>query len=98
MLDRGLEAHSLPSLADSRRASATVVAIACAVVAALSVQEYFARHWAGGPRSYSAMLFAQLIGAAVWAVFFPLIIRPVTDRVPVTTRGFVQHLLIGAGV
>jgi len=96
MLDAGIQ----PPLGIRPRPGATAIAaaIGCGIVAALSIQEYFTRHWGGGPRNYATILFAQAIGAAVWLAFIPLIIRPVTRRVPLSGGGIVRHALIVGGV
>jgi DNA-binding LytR/AlgR family response regulator len=58
-----------------------LAAVAATVaLAALSVQEYSARHWGGGPISFDTMLFAQGIGAVVWLAFTPTVVGPLAQR------------------
>src|SRR5690349_691232 len=40
---------------------------------ALALQEYASRHWGGGPQSFDSMLWAQVIGAAVWLALLPAV-------------------------
>jgi hypothetical protein len=94
MVNASLPHSSLLAGPRSRVASTAIVA-GCCLAAALAVQEYFTRHWGGGPRQYSTMLFAQAIGAALWLAFIPLIVRPITAHIPITRLGFVRHIVTG---
>ena len=75
---------------------ATATAI-CAVVA-LSVQEYFARHWGGGPLHLQSMLLAQAISAIVWVALTPSVIVPLARQLPPTPRNVAIHLGAGAAI
>jgi hypothetical protein len=71
-------------------------ALAAAVAtAALAAQEYFARHWGGGPMSFSTMVFAQGIGAGVWVLFAFLIVLPLARHTTPTPRWLVAHVAAG---
>jgi hypothetical protein len=48
----------------------------------LAGQEYFYRHWSGGPLSYDSMLLAQVIGVAVWLLLAPTVVIPFARRFP----------------
>jgi hypothetical protein len=50
------------------------------VVAVFTTQEYIARRWRGGPRSWTSMLFAQSLSWACWAILTPLVIVPLCRR------------------
>jgi hypothetical protein len=64
------------------------IVVAGALVASilLAGQEYFYRHWGGGPESYDSMLFAQLIGVGVWIVLAPSVVLPLARRFPLDER------------
>ena len=69
-------------------------------LAALSAQEYSARHWGGGPISFDTMLFAQGIGAVVWLAFTPTVIAPLARRYSLRRErlGVVAALHIGTAL
>lgn len=75
-----------------------VAAVAITGTAALTVQEYFARHSGGGPLAFKDMLLAQGISAFVWLVFTPLVILPLARRLPPTPRGLALHAVVGAAL
>jgi DNA-binding LytR/AlgR family response regulator len=62
----------------------------------LAGQEYFYRHWGGGPNSYDDMLLAQLIGVVVWIVLAPVLVVPLARRFPLDERRRPSHLVIHA--
>ena len=74
------------------RRHATIILSLCAVSAALAAQEYFNRHWSGGPLSYDSMLLAQLIGVAVWLVLAPTVVVPLARRFPLSAGAARIHL------
>ena len=57
---------------------------ATVATSALAVQEYFARHWGGGPMSFSTMAFAQSIGLGVWVLIALLVVLPLARLTPAT--------------
>jgi len=67
---------------------------ATAVVTGLTIQEYFARHWGGGPQRFQSMLLAQMIGASLWLVFTPVVIIPLVRRFPLDGERRGTHLAI----
>jgi len=69
----------------------------CAVLA-LAIQEYFARHWGGGPIHLQSMLLAQMISAMVWVAMTPSVIVPLARQLPPTPRNVVIHLGAGATI
>lgn len=73
---------------------------ATVALAALSAQEYSARHWGGGPISFDTMLFAQGIGAVVWLALTPTVIGPLARRYPLQCErlGLVAALHTGAAL
>jgi hypothetical protein len=60
----------------------------------LAAQEYFNRHWGGGPLSYDTMLFAQLIGVGVWLLLFPTMLLPLARRFPLDDRRRRVHIAV----
>lgn len=58
-------------------ASAAVVGIA-----AVSAQEYFARHWGGGPLEFRSLLLAQTLSIGLWFALGPAVILPLVRRFP----------------
>jgi hypothetical protein len=73
-----------------------------AAVGALSLQEYMARHWGGGPLGFSAMTLAQVLSVGLWAALTPTVIAPFTNRFPIGREhglaNLVRHLAAGAAL
>jgi hypothetical protein len=61
-------------------------------VVALSIQEYFARHWGGGPIHLQSMLLAQTISAFLWIVLTPFVIVPLARQLPPSPRNVAIHM------
>jgi hypothetical protein len=75
---------------------------ATAAITALSVQEYFARHWGGGPLGFSPMALAQGISASLWAVLIPTVIAPLAHKFPLEPgrlgSNLLRHAAFGAAL
>jgi len=70
------------------------VAAVIGASAALAGQEYFYRHWSGGPDSYDSMLFAQLIGVGVWVALAPTVVLPLARRFPLDAELRRAHVAV----
>jgi hypothetical protein len=75
----------------SIKRSATFAAAFAAAIAVFTTQEFIARRWDGGPRSWSSMLLAQSLHWACWAALTPLVIGPLCRRF--TVRPGAMHNL-----
>jgi DNA-binding LytR/AlgR family response regulator len=91
--------HSRHLLAPFNQAPGIVAAMLAAtlLLAALSAQEYLARHWTGGPASFHTMLFAQAIGAVVWLLLAAIFIAPFVRRFPLRRERLARTMAVHVG-
>jgi len=73
-----------------------VGAIWVSLVAAFTVQEFFARRWGGGPISWQSLLLSQVINWTTWILLTWLVVLPLCKAFPLRGEATLRHTLIHA--
>jgi two-component system, LytTR family, sensor kinase len=68
------------------RESAGWIALFAIAAVTFAAQEYVARQWRGGPKTFGPVLLAHAIGWSAWGVLTPLCIVPLCNRFPIGRR------------